>query len=280
MLCVWLKVLIKPQSENSWLPAHCAPCSLHWLVKLHSHKACKVLTQHFRFITTGSVEYLFRQRWTETKLVLTWKLCCISAPEHLALIVTFVPRSKHHSARRRLRDRITCCHFLGMIRMFLSKHVGTVRVMSSPLVVSIATAMCFLSLLIQKSQLDSRWSTSAVTLIRLAGFGWKNASGYVREQTHLHVSWFAVSATRLQWKCWREYLKPSSHDLITTLPFVFSHELISYLGKSLGIEAHDPVRLSVKSPASVEGLICDSKGKPPYWNIYNMNIYDINYIIL
>lgn len=176
-------------------------------------------------------------------------------------------RRKHLSARRQLRDRITCCHFLGMIRMFLRKHVETVRVMSSPLLVSMATAMCFPSLLIQKSQLDSRWSASAVTLFRLAGFGWKNASGYVREQTHLHVSWSAVSATRLQWKCWRKYLKLSSYDLITTLPFIFSRELISYSGKSLGIEAYDHVRLSVKSPASIEGLICESKGKPPYWNI-------------
>lgn len=90
-LCVWLKVPMKAQSENSWLHVHCAPCSLHWLVKLHSHKACKVLTQQFRFITTGSAEYLFRQRWTETKLALTWKLCCISAPEYMALIVTFFP---------------------------------------------------------------------------------------------------------------------------------------------------------------------------------------------
>lgn len=85
VMAMWLA--IKAGSENSWLPVQCSPYSFLTGLKLHSHKACTVLTEQFTFITAGNAEYLFRKKCAETKLVHTWRLGCNSALEDLALIM-------------------------------------------------------------------------------------------------------------------------------------------------------------------------------------------------
>lgn len=133
--------------------------------------------------------------------------------------------SKHLSAGKRLCDRITCSHFLGMIRMFL-QHVESVWVMSSPLVVSMATVMWFLSRMIQNSRLYSRWSASAVTafigqVLTERMHQVKSEAKHISTWVGLLSLWLDISGNVEKHGDTRLIL--SSYDVLTILPFICSH---------------------------------------------------------
>ncbi len=72
-------------------------------------------------------------------------------------------RGNHLSAKRRLRDRVTCGHFLGMIGMFLSKQVVTVRWWAVHWWLPWPPQCVLPPAWFRKTQLFSRWCASSVT---------------------------------------------------------------------------------------------------------------------
>lgn len=159
------------------------------------------LTQQSRFITTGNAENLFRQRCTETKLGLTWELCEISSPENLALNL------KMFLGKWSLcQEAATWLYNMQSIPWYdqdvPQQHVETVKVMSSLLMVSMATAMWFPFTVDSEQPAVQQMIRFSHDNIYWTRFGWKNASGYVGDQTHLHVTGFTVSVGRLKCKRW------------------------------------------------------------------------------
>lgn len=100
------------------------------------------------------------------------------------------------------RDHIRCSHFLGMIKMFLSKHVKTVTEWWAVCWWFPWPQLCgFHQRLIQNSQLYSRWSASGWHL--LGTFLAKRMCQVMLETKHISM-WVGLLShvTRLQCKCW------------------------------------------------------------------------------